>query len=149
VIANAGLKNWLEQESTMLVLKLNKVERTEQRAGGYVDGDDEGVTTTASRPIEHTRLAYVVADKIRNIQPRRNDASGSRLTFVDGGGYAVQESPEEILAFMSADVQGRSAEVVQISEAAALPQPVTERRSRRRSEAQAEAEVQNIEGTQH
>jgi hypothetical protein len=133
----------------MLVLKLNKIERTEQRAGGYVDGDDEGVTTTAARPIEHTRLAYVVADKIRNIQPRRNDVPGSRLTFVDGGGYAVQESPDEILAFMSADVQGRSAEVVQISEAAALPQPVTERRSRRRSEAQAEAEVQNIEGTQH
>jgi hypothetical protein len=149
VIANAGLKNWLEQESTMLVLKLNKVERTEQRAGGYVDGDDEGVTTTAPRPIEHTRLAFVVADKIRNIQPRRNDAPGSRLTFVDGGGYAVQESPDEILAFMSADVRGRSADVVQISEAAALPQPVTERRSRRRSEAQAEAEVQNIEGTQH
>jgi hypothetical protein len=119
VIANAGLKNWLEQESTMLVLKLSKIERTEQRAGRYVDHDDEGDAATATQTVEHTRLAYVVADKIRNIQPRRNNAAGSRLTFVDGGGYAVQESPEEILDFLGADVRGRTADVVQLANAQA------------------------------
>jgi hypothetical protein len=145
VIANAGLKNWLEQESTMLILKLSKVERTEQRAGRYVDGGDEADTATGTQTVEHTRLAYVVADKIRNIQPRRSGA-GARLTFDDGGGYAVQESPEEILGFLGADVRGRSADVVQLAAATeAPPTPTTVRRSRR---AAAEAEVQNIEGSQ-
>jgi len=99
----------------MLLLKLNKVERTEYRSDRYVDRDDEG-DQAHSQPVETVRPVYVVADKIRNFQPRRNNAIGSRLTFVDGGGYAVQETVDEIVTFLEGEVRGRSAEVVQIAD---------------------------------
>lgn len=100
----------------MLLLKLNKVEGLDRRADRYVDQDDEGDRANRAQPVEQTRVVYIAVDKIRNFQPRRNNAIGSRLTFVDGGGYAVQETPEEIVEFLSADVRGRTAEIVQIAD---------------------------------
>lgn len=98
----------------MLLLKLNKIERIHRSPATYVDADDEGERPAAT--VEVTRVVFVNADKIRNFQPRRDNATGSRLTFTDGGGYAVQETPEEIIGFLGADVLGRSADVVQIAD---------------------------------
>jgi hypothetical protein len=96
----------------MLLLRLTKVERTTYQSNGYRDADDEG-DLAQTTPVEVTRPVYLVADKIRNIQPRRDNKPGSRLTFTDGGGYAVQETVAEILGFLEADVRGRSAEIVE------------------------------------
>jgi hypothetical protein len=114
----------------MLLLKLSKIERTDHRADRYVDQDDEG-DRAVTRAVEQTRAVFVAIDKIRNFQPRRDNAVGSRITFIDGGGYAVQETPDEIVALLAAEVKGRSAEIVQLSEA------------------QAEAHANSIEGRQH
>lgn len=37
---------------------------------------------------------------IRCYYPRRNDRPGSRLTFTDGGGFAVSESYDEVSALL-------------------------------------------------
>lgn len=90
----------------LTLIQLSKVEPSR----GYYDRDDEG-----SRPAEATRPAYVNIECIRNIQPRKNNAVGSRLTFSDGGGYAVRETPDEIFAMLPADgtvLIRRSADVV-------------------------------------
>jgi hypothetical protein len=118
VIANAGSKIGLKWRHSMLLLKLNKIERTDYRSTRYVDQDDEG-DRAQTTPVETTRAVYVVADKIRNFQPRRDNAIGSRITFIDGGGYAVQETVDEIIAFLDGEVHGRTAEVVQITESRA------------------------------
>jgi hypothetical protein len=102
----------------MLLLKLTKIERTHYESERYVDQDDEG-DRSQSHPVEQTRPVFIVVDKIRNFQPRKDNAVGTRLTFVDGGGYAVQETVEEIIAFLEGEVRGRSAEVVQMAAASA------------------------------
>jgi len=105
----------------MLILKLNKVERPDYRASGsgYRDHDDEGDLAQGQR--ENTRLVYVPWDKVRNFQPRRENKPGSRLTFVDGGGYAVTETCDQIIGLLGpdADVRGVSAEVLQLPQSQA------------------------------
>lgn len=100
----------------MLLLRLNKIDRTQfrQAPAGYVDRDDEGDNANTQRE-DVTRPVFVVADKIRNFQPRRDNALGSRITFIDGGGYAVQETVDQIVEFLGGEVHGATAEVVQIS----------------------------------
>jgi hypothetical protein len=99
----------------MLLLRLNKIERTQYRSAGYTDRDDEGDQSSAQQRVDVTRPVYVMADKIRNFQPRRDNALGSRLTFIDGGGYAVQETVDQIVEFLGAEVHGTTAEVVIIN----------------------------------
>lgn len=74
-----------------VILKLSKIE-TRGRMGYREEGDPEP-----------TRVAFVPFDKVRTIQPRR-DAAGSRLTFTDGGGYAVSETVDEIMAALTGHV---------------------------------------------
>jgi hypothetical protein len=47
-----------------------------------------------------TQLVAVNPAAIRSFNPRRENAPGTRLTFTDGGGYAVTETFEEVLAFI-------------------------------------------------
>lgn len=60
------------------------------------NGDDEGSNSApVNATAEVTRPVLVSPSSIRSITARRN-GSGSRLTFSDGGGYAVAESYDEI-----------------------------------------------------
>lgn len=101
----------------MLLIQLNKIERSTVR--GYHDHDDEG----DARQSEGARAVYVNAASIRNMQPRRDGAVGSRLTFNDGGGYAVRESCGQILELLGNDAVLRqpSADILALQAPAASP----------------------------
>jgi len=59
--------------------------------------EDTGETTTT----EATVVARINAEAIRCYYPRKDNAPGSRITFTDGGGFAVAETPEQIDAALS------------------------------------------------
>ena len=102
----------------MLFIQLNKIERSTAR--GYRDNDDEGDVRASS---EGARAVYVNAASIRNMQPRRDGAVGSRLTFNDGGGYAVRETCEQIIQLLGndADLRQPSADILALQAPAASP----------------------------
>lgn len=48
---------------------------------------------------EEKRIATAVnVDGLRCFYPRHDDKPGTRLTFLDGGGFAVAESFDQVLA---------------------------------------------------
>jgi len=48
-----------------------------------------------------TTPANVNADAIRCFYPRRNERPGTRITFVDGGGFAVTEAYADVEAMIA------------------------------------------------
>ncbi len=44
-------------------------------------------------------------DRVRCFYPRHQDKPGTRITFDDGGGFAVSESFDQVLAQMNPTVQ--------------------------------------------
>jgi hypothetical protein len=55
-----------------------------------IDDGSESVTPTV-----------VNADTVRTYYPRKEGAHGTRITFADGGGWAVTDTPDEIDAMMA------------------------------------------------
>ncbi len=49
---------------------------------------------------ENARPVSVNANTIRSVTPRRNNKPGARLTFVDGGGFAVTESYSDVMRYI-------------------------------------------------
>jgi hypothetical protein len=52
--------------------------------------------------VEDTCPVTIIAEKIRSFNPRRDGKAGARITFDDGGGFAVRETPDAIAAELSA-----------------------------------------------
>jgi hypothetical protein len=49
---------------------------------------------------EVTTTAWVNPESIRCFYARKNEKAGTRITFTDGGGYAVQEQPQEVRSIL-------------------------------------------------
>jgi len=98
----------------MRILQLHKIlpdhqqpsrQAAENREAFYSDTDDVGenqnVVALAPEPVvveEKTVPVAVNAEAIRCFNPRREDrGTGCRLTFIDGGGFAVKETYDEVL----------------------------------------------------
>lgn len=54
------------------------------------------------REVEQTAPVVINADFIRCFYPRKNDRPGTRITFVDGHGFAVTQDPASVAALMRA-----------------------------------------------
>ena len=65
----------------------SKIERTASR---YDEDTQQEVHS------EETKPCLVNADAIRCMYARRDGKPGTRLTFTDGGGFAVSEQPDAI-----------------------------------------------------
>lgn len=61
-----------------------------------VEGEDDGLEEAASASSEPTRSVIVGVTTIRSMTARR-EGVGTRITFVDGGGFSVTETVEEVL----------------------------------------------------
>ena len=65
------------------------------------DENEDGISSEVTTPVR------VRADVVRNFYPRKPDAYGNprvgtRITFVDGAGMAVVETPDEVEAALTA-----------------------------------------------
>jgi hypothetical protein len=76
-----------QEQNTMSLIQLNKVE-------GVTMNEDE-VATETSKPV------FVNPNSIRCFYSRRGGQVGTRITFTDGGGFAVTETPEAVAAQIS------------------------------------------------
>jgi hypothetical protein len=74
----------------MNFLSLNMIEH-----GVY--NEDTGTYEEGTRPVS------INPGRIRAFYARKGDRPGSRITFSDGGGFAVRETPNEIGALLAAD----------------------------------------------
>ena len=74
----------------MKMLHLNKYLTRE-----YREDEGDAISTT---PVT------IAVDAIRCFNPRRNDAPGTRLTFRDGGGFAVKESYADVLRYIETGI---------------------------------------------
>lgn len=70
----------------MQLIQLNKIEGAR--------ADEDGLE------IENTVAVSVNPNAIRCFYARRGGKPGTRLTFVDGGGFAVSETPEAVTALI-------------------------------------------------
>lgn len=75
----------------MRKIKLSKI--TADRPDRYNDTDEPGEQQASQM---ETQPVSIFVDAIRCFYPRKNDRPGTRLTFRDGGGFAVAESYEEV-----------------------------------------------------
>jgi len=77
-----------------------------------------GVTTDEDGlEVEHVSPAVINGDTIRAFYARRGGKPGSRITFTDGGGFAVKDSPQELLAALGSEIVLPVAPVAQIADA--------------------------------
>jgi hypothetical protein len=63
---------------------------------GLVHDEDTGADVEQTKPVTINTRA------IRAFYARRDDKPGSRITFTDGGGFAVSETPDAISALLTA-----------------------------------------------
>ena len=76
----------------MPMIELNKIasERSRQRF------DEEEGEDLPAEPAVVTTKTTIATDAIRCFYPRRGGQPGTRITFRDGGGFAVSESYDEV-----------------------------------------------------
>lgn len=83
----------------MRKVTLNKILReTTAGANIYNDTEEPGEGAAVQTPTVVTVKTVINVDNIRCFNPRRDDKPGTRITFVDGGGFAVTESFDEVNA---------------------------------------------------
>ena len=85
----------------MRMLNLTKINRGYSGAADpYRDSDDP--TEGGGAPAPNTSPVVVCADAIRCFYPRHADRGpGTRITFRDGGGFAVTETFDEVKAMLA------------------------------------------------
>lgn len=84
----------------MRMIELTKINR-EMPMSSYVDTDEPGENGNPVASVAGATSPTVVnADAIRCFYPRRDEKPGTRLTFIDGGGFAVTESFEAVKAMV-------------------------------------------------
>lgn len=54
------------------------------------------------REVEQTVPVAINPAFVRSYNARKNDRRGTRITFVNGGGFAVTELPEQVTALLGA-----------------------------------------------
>lgn len=80
---------------TIATIQLTKIV-SDPRVDAYNDNEEgEG-------PARVTTPTTILADSIRCFYPRRDDRPGTRITFRDGGGFAVTETKAEIDQLLAA-----------------------------------------------
>jgi hypothetical protein len=72
-------------------IQLNKI--TADRRDFHRDTDEPG---EGQEPTVQTAPVTINVAAIRCFYPRRDGRPGTRITFTDGGGFAVSESYEEV-----------------------------------------------------
>lgn len=82
----------------MAFIELHKItsDRGDREADFHTETDEPGENRGAPVPEITSEPVWVNAALIRNFYARRNDRPGTRLTFSDGGGYAVTETKAEV-----------------------------------------------------
>ena len=73
----------------MTKIELHKIV-SDRRVDSYSDSDEDVNNTIQSTPVTINIAA------IRCYNPRRDERPGTRITFTDGGGFAVTESYDEV-----------------------------------------------------
>jgi hypothetical protein len=83
----------------MRIIQLHKVPR-ERRPDSYHDTDEPGENVQALHPVQDEPSPVAVnVEAIRCFYPRHAERGpGTRLTFKDGGGFAVIEVYDDVLA---------------------------------------------------
>lgn len=85
-------------------MKLITLTQVDSRASRYNQhDDDEGEDDGVARSNEPTRKVVVNADAIRSFTARRT-GSGTRLTFVDRGGFSVTEEVDEVARLINVGI---------------------------------------------
>lgn len=84
----------------MRIIELHKV-RSDSFRSPYSDTDDVGEAQQQGGPETQTDPTCIDADHIRCFYPRKNNRPGTRITFKDGGGFAVSEPYDEVKAMVT------------------------------------------------
>jgi len=80
-----------------MFIELTKINRSVVAAmSSYNDTDDPTENRNLLEPPPETARVMVAVEAIRCFYPRRDNAPGTRITFVDGGGFAVIEDYESV-----------------------------------------------------
>lgn len=98
----------------MRMISLNKVSRNVSnydapvQTDAFTDTDEPGenagtAPAAAAPPAELQTPVMINVEAIRCFYPRRNEAPGTRITFTDGGGFAVAESFEHVAGLIAGD----------------------------------------------
>ena len=66
---------------------------------GKIDGS--GFNEDTGLPVESTVPCLINVNSIRCLYARRDNKPGTRITFSDGGGFAVAETPDAIAALVA------------------------------------------------
>ena len=88
----------------MLIMVNRVVSAREQRQSQdremYTDSDEDG-SGTGPAPGEITEKAVVNSESIRCYYPRKEGRPGTRITFNDGGGFAVTDTFDDLNRVLS------------------------------------------------
>lgn len=83
----------------MRKITLNKIitERTQQ-VDRFNDTEEPGEGAAEQTPVVVTKPVIINVDTIRCFNARKDDKPGARITFIDGGGFAVTDTVDEVNA---------------------------------------------------
>lgn len=84
-------------------INLSKLSRGTCGEDQYVYTETDDGDSEETHCVERTSPTTVNVDSIRCFYPRNNDKPGTRLTFVDGGGFAVSEAYDQVLAAVTSE----------------------------------------------
>ena len=87
----------------MRTIELQKVSGSPRPSESqYSETDEINEPQAASAaPVEETSPVTIQVEAIRCFYPRRNNAPGTRITFTDGGGFAVADTYEAVKALIA------------------------------------------------
>lgn len=80
----------------MRALELTKINRDVNEHEDSYSNSDDPTERGGEAPAQDTSPVTIMVDSIRCFYPRRRNKPGTRLTFKDGGGFAVTETYEEV-----------------------------------------------------
>jgi hypothetical protein len=83
----------------MRMIELNKILSDRESSTGFdyhTDTDEVGENGQPIQPQPTTESCIINVDAIRCFYPRKNNMIGTRITFTDGGGFAVANTYTEV-----------------------------------------------------
>jgi hypothetical protein len=94
-----------------MFLRVNRIVSSREQAAhsgrdSYNDSDEDVVNVAGENtgPVEQTEIAIINVVTIRCAYPRKDNKPGTRLTFADGGGFAVTDPFEELVSRLGSEV---------------------------------------------
>ena len=92
----------------MRMIQLTKI-TADRRPSLHTDTDEPGENgNVVELHAMETAPVTVNVDAIRCFYPRKDERPGTRLTFTDGGGFAVAESYDTVGGMVTPAASGRS-----------------------------------------